>query len=112
MIFVFLSDVDLNVEPVAVRVEKGGHSVPEAKIRSRWVKSFEQFAWFLREADHVDVFENSGAEPKLVLSKVGDVLTIADKLIPELQNAVLTAFPTLTPIDDWDLRPVKGSTDY
>jgi predicted ABC-type ATPase len=111
MIFVFLSDVDLNVERVTVRVEKGGHSVPEAKIRSRWIKSFEQFAWFLREADRVDVFENSGAEPRLVLSKAGDVLTVAEKLIPELQNAVRTAFPALTPIGDWELRPVAGSTD-
>lgn len=35
MIFVFLSDAQLNVERVRIRVLKGGHDVPEDRIRSR-----------------------------------------------------------------------------
>lgn len=93
IIFVFLDEADLNVERVAIRVEKGGHSVPEDKIRDRRRRSFEQFAWFLREADRVEAYDNSGADPQLVLSKHGDELWIEDDLIPELAGAVSEAYP-------------------
>lgn len=99
VIFVFLSDPDLNVERVRIRVEKGGHDVPEDRIRSRWTRSFRQFAWFLGEADRVDVFENSGATPTHVMSKVGDTLTLMDDLIPELDDAVEAAFEGIRRVD-------------
>lgn len=92
LIFVFLQDPDLNVERVRIRVIKGGHDVPEDRIRARWIRSFEQFAWFLGQADRVDVFENSGADPRLIMSKVEDELVIYDDLIPELETAVTAAF--------------------
>jgi len=100
VIFVFLDDADLNVERVAIRVEKGGHSVPEDKIRDRRRRSFEQFGWFLREADRVEVYDNSGADPRLVLSKQGDALWIEDDLIPELADAVHDAYPEWTSLID------------
>jgi len=92
MLFVYLDHPDLNVERVRVRVATGGHAVPEDKIRSRWTRSFENFAWFLREADTVDVFNNSGAEPRRVLTKIGNELTIFDEPIPALEQTVRTAF--------------------
>lgn len=92
MLFVYLENPELNVERVRVRVATGGHAVPEDKIRARWSRSFENFAWFLREADTVDVFDNSGAEPRRVLAKSGSSLTILDEPIPALAQAVRTAF--------------------
>ena len=92
LIFVFLENPDLNVERVRIRVIKGGHDVPEDRIRARWTRSFEQFAWFLGEADRADVFENSGADPRLIMTKVEDELVVYDDLIPELDGAVATAF--------------------
>lgn len=92
VIFVFLANPDLNIERVRVRVIKGGHDVPEDRIRARWVRSFEQFGWFLEQADRADVFENSGAEPRLIMTKVDDELIVYDDLIPELDQAVKTAF--------------------
>ncbi|HWQ85412.1 AAA family ATPase [Brevundimonas sp.] len=102
MIFVFLDEVDLNVERVAIRVEKGGHSVPEDKIRDRRRRSFEQFGWFLKEADRVEAYDNSGADPRLVLSKHGDELWIEDDLIPELADAVSGAYPEWASLIDGD----------
>lgn len=92
VLFVHLEDPDLNVERVRVRVATGGHAVPEDKIRARWSRSFENFAWFLREADTVDVFDNSGAEPRHVLTKTGTSLTILDEPIPALEQAIRSAF--------------------
>jgi predicted ABC-type ATPase len=51
IIYIVLRSATLQVERVRIRVTEGGHGVPEAKIRSRRQRSFEQFAWFLREAD-------------------------------------------------------------
>lgn len=95
IIFVFLETANMNVERVGVRVKKGGHAVPEDKIRDRRRRSFEQFAWFLREGDRVEAFDNSGAEPRLVLSKQDDVLTIHAKLLPEVAKAVADAYPSI-----------------
>lgn len=92
MLFVYLDDPDLNVERVKVRVATGGHAVPEDKIRARWSRSFENFAWFLREADTVDVFNNSGAEPRRVLTKNGNSLTIFDEPVPAMKQALDVAF--------------------
>lgn len=105
MIFVFLPDPDLNVERVRVRVLKGGHDVPEDRIRARWIRSFQQFAWFLAEADRVDVFENSGAEPKLVMTKAEASLTIREPLIPALEQAVKEAFDDLNWVGPLDPEP-------
>ena len=96
VIFVFLANPDLNVERVRIRVQKGGHDVPEDRIRARWVRSFQQFAWFLAEADRVDVFENSGADPKRILTKVSNDLTVYDDLIPALEEAVTAAFDEIS----------------
>lgn len=92
MLFVYLDTPDLNVERVRVRVATGGHAVPEDKIRARWSRSFENFAWFLREADTVDVFDNSGAEPRRILTKQGAELTFFENPIPAMAQAVRSAF--------------------
>ncbi len=93
VIFVFLDHVDLNVERVRIRTTKGGHAVPEDKIRARWQRSFDNFSWFLREADVVDVFNNSGAEPRRILAKRGDQLGLLETPHPALQACIEAAYP-------------------
>jgi predicted ABC-type ATPase len=66
LIFVMLESPDLNVQRVQLRVQKGGHDVPEERIRARWTRSFIQLPWFLDQADKAAIFDNSGAGPRLV----------------------------------------------
>src|ERR1700722_8753925 len=66
LIFVMLASPDLNVQRVRLRVSKGGHDVPEAKIRSRWTKSLGQLPWYLDQAAQAAIFDNSGAIPQLI----------------------------------------------
>ena len=66
LIFVMLASVDLNVQRVRLRVEKGGHDVPEERIRGRWGRSLAQLPWFLEQADQAVLFDNSGAVPRLI----------------------------------------------
>lgn len=75
LIYVVLSSPDLNVERVRLRVKKGGHDVPEAKIRERWFKSIRQLPWFLDQADRAWLFDNSGAAPRQIgLKEDGNII--------------------------------------
>jgi predicted ABC-type ATPase len=76
LIFVMLAAPDLNVQRVRLRVSKGGHDVPEAKIRARWTKSLGQLPWYLDQADQAAIFDNSGATPQLVGRKQRGVIMI------------------------------------
>jgi predicted ABC-type ATPase len=75
LIYVVLSSPDRNVERVRLRVKKGGHDVPEAKIRERWFKSIRQLPWFLDQADRAWLFDNSGAAPRQIgLKEAGNII--------------------------------------
>jgi predicted ABC-type ATPase len=72
-----LSSVDLHIKRVASRVEKGGHPIPEADIRNRWIGSRGNLVKLLPQVTNLRVYDNSTdrdpdneqtPEPKLVLS--------------------------------------------
>ncbi len=88
LIYVYLDDPDLNIERVRTRVEKGGHDVPEDRIVSRRLRSFDQFGWFFAHADQADVYDNSGATPRRVLAKTGLALISYDRLPEEMIDAI------------------------
>jgi predicted ABC-type ATPase len=91
LIYVVLDSVERNIERVKVRVAKGGHDVPEDKIRSRWTNSLMQFPWFLDQADAAWVYDNSSAQPRLVARKVDGTIEV-DSNAP---NSVLNAIQSL-----------------
>lgn len=88
LIFVMLTSADLNVQRVKLRVEKGGHDVPEAKIRQRWLRSLGNLLWFLEQADQAAIFDNSGAKPRLVGPKQNHITVIDSDAPPALLNAL------------------------
>jgi predicted ABC-type ATPase len=76
LLYVILDHPNKNVERVAIRVRKGGHGVDETDIRSRYDRSLEQLPWFLEEADRAWLYDNSGAELRLVGTKESDLLAL------------------------------------
>lgn len=88
LIYVYLETVELNIERVRTRVRKGGHDVPEDRIRARRLRSFDQFGWFFTQADRADVFDNSGATPRRVLAKRGLQTIAYDRIPDEMVEAV------------------------
>jgi predicted ABC-type ATPase len=88
LIFVMLASPDLNVQRVRLRVSKGGHAVPEAKIRERWMKSLRQLPWYLDQADQAAIFDNSGAIPRLIGHKQQSAIVI-DPNAPKALREVL-----------------------
>jgi predicted ABC-type ATPase len=87
LIYVILNNSDLNVERVRMRVAKGGHDVPEDKIRSRYVRSLKQLPWFLDHADRAWLYDNSGAKPKTIGVKMGRALTLDPNALPSIKKA-------------------------
>ena len=73
--FVGLESVELHLQRVAARVAKGGHPIPEADIRKRWIGSHENIIRLIPHVRTLRVFDNSRAavpgeapEPTLLLS--------------------------------------------
>lgn len=91
LIYVMLRSPELNIERVKVRVARGGHDVPHAKIVARYERSLAQLPWFLEEADRAYIFDNSGAEPRLVAEKLPDGAVALDPDAPATLKRTLAA---------------------
>jgi predicted ABC-type ATPase len=92
LIYVMLESPDLNVERVRLRARKGGHDVPEAKVRERWARSLQQLPWFLQQADRAVIYDNSGTKLHRVGLKKGGVVNI-EPTAPAALRAALDAAP-------------------
>ena len=88
LIYVVLDSVERNIERVLLRVEKGGHAVPEDKIRSRRGRSLKQFPWFLEQSDAAWIYDNSGAKPRKIGGKANGVVEIDGAALPEIIEAI------------------------
>jgi predicted ABC-type ATPase len=91
LVYVVLDSPDRNIERVRLRVRKGGHHVPDDKVRSRYVRSLEeQFPWFLEQADVAWIYDNSGAQPRRIGEKAEGVIALDETALPAVIRAVDT----------------------
>lgn len=91
VIFVLTNDCSINVRRVADRVSKGGHDVPEDKIRSRYTKSLNNLKELYRIVDDLWLYDNSGDAPMLIGTVHDSRLTYYDN--PNWsQDAVMDLF--------------------
>lgn len=88
LVYVVLDSPERNIERVRLRVRKGGHDVPEGKVRTRYAKSLIQFPWFLDQADSAWIYDNSGAEPQRIGEKRDGVVTLDEAALPAIVEAV------------------------
>ena len=65
ILFCGLGSPELHIERVAARVKKGGHPIPEAKIRERCTDSIHNFMTLLPRCQAVRVLDNSGTLAQL-----------------------------------------------
>lgn len=89
LIYVYVDSADRQLERIAYRVAKGGHAVPEDRVRARRQRSFDQLAWFFHHADAAWIFDNSAAEPHLVADRRGEKAWLGAELLPELRERLL-----------------------
>ena len=67
VVFVLISDPQINVSRVAHRVKNGGHDVPKDKIISRYHKSLDNISDMLKIADVMWVVDNSTEKAELII---------------------------------------------
>ena len=72
--FVATDNVELNVGRVGVRVQVGGHAVPEQKIRERYYRSLALLPDAVRAADRAYLFDNSTESHVLLAEATGGKL--------------------------------------
>jgi predicted ABC-type ATPase len=100
--YVGLASVELNIARVRSRVARGGHDIPEGKIRERYVRSIQNLIRLLPRLTELRVYDNSheadphtGAAPKprliLHLSERKIVALCDPALIPHWAQPVVSA---------------------
>lgn len=57
--YVGLDSVQRHVERVALRVRRGGHSIPEHRIRERFVSAMANLARLVTQVAAIQIFDNS-----------------------------------------------------
>ncbi len=67
--YVYLNSINLAKERVAIRVSKGGHTIPEDVIKRRYFKGLRNFNRYAMEADDWYIYDNSGSNYELVASR-------------------------------------------
>ncbi len=82
--FIAPESADINVVRVQERVEKGGHSVPEDKIRSRYKRSINLLSEAMEYVNRAYIFDNSHdqSEPVLIAEYNGEELIAKVNAIP------------------------------
>jgi predicted ABC-type ATPase len=88
LIYLLLDSPRRNLERVRLRVEKGGHAVPDDKVVDRYRRSLDQLPWFLDQADRALIYDNSAAAPRLMAQKRDGVITLDPDALPAVAAAV------------------------
>lgn len=91
LIYFWLQSVELAKMRVRLRVQEGGHSIPDAVVERRYQKGLKNlFTYFLPICDNVMLFDNSNQIPKLVMTKLkGEDSEIFDtELFNKIRNHV------------------------
>jgi predicted ABC-type ATPase len=85
--FLWITDVELALERIKLRVRNGGHAIPEAIVRRRFGRSLPNFLRVYKPlADSWTIFDNSGDVPKMTAFEESGKIAILD---PDLFNVLL-----------------------
>lgn len=74
ILFVGISSVDVSINRVAVRVERGGHGVPREALLRRFQRSFDNLQTALTIAHRTFLVDNAERRRRLVAVKDGERL--------------------------------------
>lgn len=87
LVYVALTDAELNVSRVAARVRQGGHAIEPAIIRRRVEVSQANLVVALSVADQSIVFDNSGRSHQTMLeTAAGRIVFLAERLPSWLES--------------------------
>lgn len=82
MFYVALSEVEQNINRVAMRVKNGGHHIPTEDIIRRSKTSFENLYRHVAIIDNLVLIDNSQDDGEIVLEINNGVVTFEAKPLP------------------------------
>jgi predicted ABC-type ATPase len=79
LFFLWVSNVRLALQRIELRVQQGGHDIPEDVVRRRFNKGISNFFHFYRPVvDRWIIFNNSGDVPEVIAFEESGKLEIVD----------------------------------
>ena len=89
-------DVAINIGRVEARVLQEGHSVPEDKIRSRYIKSLDNLLDAIKLSDRIYLFDNSFQSPTLIAEINDGLIDCKTDFVPSwFQEYVINKIPNI-----------------
>lgn len=91
LIFFWLNSVELAKQRVKVRVNEGGHNIPEDVIERRYIRGIKNlFEIYLKNCDNVMLFDNSNKLPVLIAEKeINENIQIIDENLFHQMNSLI-----------------------
>jgi len=77
--FVCLDDVEVNISRVDNRVNQGGHSVDDGKIKARYIRTLDNLLHAINLADESYLFDNSNEMLLFAEVKNGEINILVDE---------------------------------
>ena len=79
LFFLWINSVKLALERIELRVQQGGHNIPEVEVRRRFDKGISNFFHFYQPVvDRWIIFNNSGDVPEVIAFEESGKLEIVD----------------------------------
>ena len=72
LVYIGTESVEINLARIRNRVLAGGHDVPEADVRRRYRRSFQNLPAAIRRAEHAILFDNSTEDGYRLVAILGD----------------------------------------
>lgn len=91
VLHVVLIPEELAVQRVAHRVQAGGHSVPENKIRERYHRLWALVAKAIARCDQTTVYDNSALKGPRIVAQLTDGFIVGSPTWPDWTPAELSA---------------------
>jgi predicted ABC-type ATPase len=94
LIYIGLENVELAIRRVRVRVAKGGHDVPEADIRRRYMRSLQNLKRAVLQADQSHILDNSSTRHpaiRLMELRAGKIVYQRERLPRWLRRALISS---------------------
>lgn len=70
LFFIYLNSAELAKERVSIRVNKGGHNIPDNVIYRRYLKGIKNFSFYSSLANSWYIYDNSGAGYVIVAKNI------------------------------------------
>jgi hypothetical protein len=97
-----MDNVEINVTRVHNRVARGGHAVPEQKIRERYARSALLLSLAVRDCDRVVLYDNS--RPLTIVNSSEEAGRLAGEINNDLSGGRRRQISLFPPIPVWILK--------